>query len=319
MLLMIVEFIVGCGILAWGADRFIAGSTGIARHFGMSDLLIGVVLIGFGTTFPEIVVGAIAAFHQQPGLAIGNAVGSNITNIALILGVSVLVAPIAIHSSLVKREIPFLLIISLLASLLVWDGQLTRFDGLILLVLLVLYLWAIMYFVPRDKDMKQEITEIHDEKKMTMTVSLFWWFFGLALLFISSELIVMAATMFAHWLKVSDLVIGLTVVALGTSLPELAATIMSSVRGRHDVAIGNIIGSNVFNMLAVLATPALIAPSSISKDFLWRDLPFMLGLSLLLWFLSMCAPNKGKLGRPSGVIFLLCYFGYIGVVMFVKH
>ena len=315
---MIIEFVVGCGILAWGADRFIVGSTGIARHFGLSDLLIGVVLIGFGTTFPEIVVGAIAALHQQPGIAIGNAIGSNITNIALILGISVLIAPIAIHSSLVKREIPFLLIISLLGSLLVWDGQLTRFDGLILLILLVLYLWAIMYFVPRDKDMKQEITEAQHDKKMTMSMSLFWWFFGLALLFISSELIVVAATSFAHWLKVSDVVIGLTVVALGTSLPELAATIISALRGRHDVAIGNIIGSNVFNMLAVLATPALIAPTSVSKDFLWRDLPFMLGLSLLLWVLSMCSPNKGKLGRPSGVIFLLCYFGYIGIVVLSK-
>ncbi|MCH9644279.1 MAG: calcium/sodium antiporter [Gammaproteobacteria bacterium] len=316
---VLLEFLFGCTLLGWGAERFIAGSVGVAKRFGMSPLLIGVVLIGFGTTFPEIVVAIIASAHHKPDMAIGNAVGSCITNIALVISLTILIAPIMIRSTLLKREFPFLLIISVIVSLMLLSGHLTRFDGVVFLIILFLYLWFLMYFLPKDKTMEHaaidEVKDFSDKSSMTFTVALAWWVFGLLLLFASSELIVYSASAFARWLHISDLVIGLTVVAVGTSLPELAATIITARRKQHDMAIGNIIGSNVFNILAVLAMPALIAPSVVSKGLLHRDLPVMIGLTILLWILSVSPPNRMRLGRVSGVILLACYVGYVLLVI----
>lgn len=310
-----IEFILGCLLLAWGADRFIAGSVGIAKRFGLSQLVIGVVLIGFGTTFPEIVVAVIASVHHKPDLAIGNAVGSCITNIGLVLSLTLCVTPILVQSSLLKREFPVLLIISTIVGLLLYQQDLTRLDGLLLLVVLAFYLYFLMALAPKDKQIKQVVIEeantVSAKVPLRLSIAVMWWFVGLILLFVSSELIVDAASRVARWLHVSDLIIGLTIVAIGTSLPELAATIITAKNKQYDIAMGNIIGSNVFNILAVLAVPALISPSKLSAGLLYRDYPAMIFLTLLLWGLSVVPSKKSLLSWGSGLVLMISYALYM--------
>ena len=316
---VILEFLLGCALLAWGADRFVAGSVGIAKRFGLSPLIIGVVLIGFGTTFPEIVVAVIASVHHHPDIAIGNAVGSCITNIGLILGVALLVSPILVRSSLLKREFPLLMLIVIAVGLLLFKQHLTYWDGILLLIVLCLYLVFLMYYVPKDTLMEQAAVEetaiVSKNEPPKFSLAIMWWVIGLLLLFVSSELIVDAATKVARWLHMSELVIGLTIVAVGTSLPELAATIITARRKQYDIAMGNIIGSNVFNLLAVLAMPALISPSRISPALLSRDYLTVIGLTVLLWALSVLPPRRMRLGMGAGVLLIACYIGYIAWVI----
>jgi cation:H+ antiporter len=312
---VILEFLLGCALLAWGADRFIAGSVGIAKRFGLSPLIIGVVLIGFGTTFPEIVVAVIASMHHHPDIAIGNAVGSCITNIGLILGIALLVSPIVVRSSLLKREFPLLMLIVIAVGLLLFKQHLTYWDGVLLLIILCLYLVFLMYYVPKDTLMEQAAVEetaiVSKNEPPKFSLAIMWWVIGLLLLFVSSELVVDAATKVARWLHMSELVIGLTIVAVGTSLPELAATIITARRKQYDIAMGNIIGSNVFNLLAVLAMPALISPSRLSPILLSRDYATVIGLTVLLWALSVLPPRRMRLGMGAGVLLIACYMGYI--------
>lgn len=313
--IVIIKFIVGCALLAWSADRFVHGSIGIARHFGMSSLMIGILLVGFGTSFPEMVVSGLAAYHGSPGLAIGNVVGSNIANVGLCLGVTALLAPVAIQSVLLKREFPVLMLITFGVWLIFMNGELSRIEGLALLLALVGYLTWLFNALkkksvehdPLAEEFQEEIVK-HEMKLFTAFV---WWFIGLALLFVSSELLVSSATTMARWFGVSDVVIGLTIVAIGTSLPELAATVVSAMKGEPDIALGNIIGSNVFNLLAVLIFPALIAPTELSFDLIWRDYPIMFGFTLAMWLFAYVKPNHMHIGRGKAVILLLGYAGFL--------
>jgi arabinose-5-phosphate isomerase len=260
MLLPILAVVGGLILLTWSAGRFVLGASCLARGLGVAPLLIGLTIVAFGTSAPEIVVSVLAALQGNPGLAIGNAIGSNIANIGLVLGLSALVTPLLVRSTILRQEFPILLLVSLLGFVLILDGTLGRIDGLILIAgLLLLTAWLIRSAMRG---------------------------LGLVVLMVSSRMLVWGSVEIAHALGVSDLVIGLTIVAIGTSLPELAASVMSALKGEHDIAIGNVIGSNMFNLLAVLGLPGLIHPAAIDPAVVTRDFPVMIGLTLLLLVLA---------------------------------
>lgn len=312
--------IAGFILLIWSADRFVLGASCSARIFGISPLIIGVLVVGFGTSAPEMLVSAIAAYDDQPGLAIGNALGSNITNIGLILGATALVCPLLVKSQIVQRELPVMLLLMLGGALLMLDGNLDRRDGTVLFgCLAVLISWSIFEgHRHRDDHLAAEL-EAEQPPELSATESLLWLLIGLVVLVVSSRLLVWAATQIAVALGISDLVIGLTVVALGTSLPELAASITAARKGEFDIAIGNVVGSNMFNLLGVLALPGLIAPGSFDQAVLLRDYPVMLLLSILLWFFAsnFSLKRAGRITRINGGILVSIYFAYLGLLYVV--
>ena len=288
MTLAFVALIAGLALLVWSADKFVDGAAATARYAGMPPLLIGMVIIGFGTSAPEMVVSALASMQGNPGLALGNAYGSNITNIALILGLTALISPIAVSSQVVRKEIPILLGITLLTGALLIDGHLGRSDALILGgVFVVLLGWSIWTGIKGkgdalDADVNVEI----DSEAMPLKKAIFWLIVGLVLLVGASRLLVWGAVTIAQAFGISDLVIGLTIVAVGTSLPELASSLMAIKKKEHDLALGNVLGSNLFNTLAVVGIAAGIAPLDVDPAVLSRDWSLMMGLTLLL--LVMC-------------------------------
>jgi cation:H+ antiporter len=322
MLLDIAAVISGFAILVWGSDRFITGAAAIARNLGVSPLLIGLTIVGFGTSAPEVLVSTMASMQNNPGLAIGNALGSNIANIALILGITALVAPLTVQSNTLKREFPMLLAVCLLAMLLMLDGTLNRLDGLILLIALVLVLYGMVRIGissrssdPMNVDYDAEIPE-----DMSTGMATTWFLLGLVLLLVSSRMLVWGAVNIAQAFGVSDLIIGLTIVALGTSLPELAAGITSALKNEHDIAIGNIIGSNMYNLLAVLPMPGLIAPGSFSPEIMSRDMPVMIGLTLLMFMMSYGFRRNGRINRLEGLLLFTAFISYQGMLFLgIQH
>jgi cation:H+ antiporter len=318
MLIDIAVIIVGLAALVWSADRFVMGAAAIANNFGVSPLLIGLTIVGFGTSAPEILVSGVASFQGNPGLAIGNAIGSNIANIALILGLTALIAPLRVHSSVLKREYPILLGVSLITFALMWDGALEVLDGIVLFGLLVLVLlWMIRTAKSggADEPLAAEF-DAEIPKEIGTNMAVVWLLIGLVVLLISSQMLVWGATNIAVAFGISDLVIGLTIVALGTSLPELAASITGSLKGEDDIAIGNVIGSNIYNLLAVLSLPGLIAPGGFDAMVLTRDLPMMIGLTLLLYFVAHGFGAQGRINRIEGVILTFCFAAYQTVIFF---
>ncbi|OGU01930.1 MAG: calcium/sodium antiporter, partial [Geobacteraceae bacterium GWC2_55_20] len=248
MTLSICALVAGLALLVWSADRFVEGAAAVARHFNVPSLLIGMVIVGFGTSAPEMVVSAIASWQGNPGIALGNAYGSNITNIALILGLTAVFSPIVVHSRVLHKELPVLLVVTGFALFLMSDNELSRLDGwLHILVFSVLIGWSILQGlrVRRDalgEDIESELIEHH----MPLGRAFIWLTVGLVLLIASSRLLVWGAVNIAHFFGVSDLIIGLTVIAVGTSLPELASSIIAIRKNEHDIALGNVIGSNLF-------------------------------------------------------------------------
>ncbi len=305
-------------VLLWGADRFVMGGAASARCLGVSPMIIGLTIIGFGTSAPEILVSIIAALDGVPNLAIGNALGSNITNIALVIGVTAMVTPLLVKSEILKREYPIMFSVMLLALVLMWDLQLTFTDGIILLIGLLLILgWMIKIGLDENKQSKHQPQDpLEDEfeseiPKMSLRAAFFWLILGFILLLASSKVLVWGAVEVAHIFGVSDLIIGLTIVALGTSLPELAATVASALKGEHDLAIGNIIGSNIFNLLAVVGIPALIVPVQLEAAVLQRDFLTMIGLSVALFIMAYGLKNAGRVNRFEGFLLVSAYIGYL--------
>ena len=280
----------------------------------MPSLLIGILIVGFGTSAPEMVVSAIAAYEGNPALALGNAIGSNIVNIALILGVTAIVAPIAVNSKIVKKEIPLLLLIVLFTGYLLLDNTLTLFEGVILLAgFFALVLWSVFAaFRSRGDSFEDQMDIELNEDIMSLKVGIMWLVFGLILLIASSRLLVWGAVGVANSFGVSDLIIGLTIVALGTSLPELAASVMAARKGEHDIAIGNVVGSNMFNLLAVIGIAVIIAPmNSIPLEVLQRDWTIMLLLTIALFVMAYGFKGRnGRINRVEGTILILCYVAY---------
>lgn len=316
-ILEIAAVIGGFALLVWSADKFVLGASGIARSLGIPTLIIGLVVVGFGTSAPEMLVGAVAAWNGNTGIAIGNAIGSNITNFALVLGITALIAPMVVRSTILRREFPVLFFLMGLTAVLFIDGYLSRNDGYILLVSMVGFFawltWAGMKTDPSDP-MEQEFEqEIPDH--MPLGKSIFWLCTGLVLLLVGAKLIVWGAVEIATFYGVSDLVIGLTVIAIGTSLPELAASIVASRKGEHDIAIGNLIGSNMFNLLGVIGIPAVINPASIDPPALYRDYPVMILITVLL-FLMLRRKTKGagQVTRLKGLGLLTIYIAYMMIL-----
>lgn len=314
ILLSIVAVLSGFILLVWGAERFVHGAAALARNLGISPLIIGLTIVGIGTSAPEILVSAIAAWQGNPGMGVGNALGSNIANIALVLGTTALISPLKVNSQTLRREYPVMFLVMIIALMLVLDGQLTRIDGLILLAGLVVMLkWMISLGMKEKKD-PLELEYEHEIPHITTARAIFWLMAGMILLLFSSRILVWGAVNIAHALGVSDLIIGLTIVAIGTSMPELAASVMSALKKEHDIAIGNIIGSNMFNLLAVLGLPGLISPHVLDPAVLTRDFPWMFGLSIALFVFAYGFRGEGRISRWEGLLLLCSYFVYLGVL-----
>ncbi|MGR4067700.1 calcium/sodium antiporter [Halomonas sp. LR3S48] len=304
MLLPLITVALGLAVLTWSADRFVNAAAATASRTGLSAMLIGMTVVALGTSAPEMVVAVFAALDGLPDLATGNALGSNIANIGLVLGATALARPIPVPFSLVRRELPLLLGATGVAGYALANGILGRFDALVLLTLMIFSVW---WLIRADSP---DATPTRDIPEMTLSRALSWLAVTLLLLSLSSRALVWGASELARGLGISELVIGLTVVAVGTSLPELAACVASAIKRHHDLAIGNVIGSNLFNLLTVLPIPALLAPGPSHPDAAGRDYRVMLLLTLALAILLLWR-RQGHLGRPIGAAFLIAYAAYL--------
>ncbi|PCI06975.1 MAG: calcium/sodium antiporter [Gammaproteobacteria bacterium] len=318
MLIDYAAILVGFVLLIWSAERFIVGASATARNFDVPPLIIGLTIVGFGTSAPEMMVAGFAAYDGSPAMAIGNALGSNITNITLVLGVAALISPLNVHSRIIKKELPILLFATLMALALLRDMTLDRLDGFILLSLLFLLMWWVTRAGIRSKSENELTNEIIEELPDNMPTShaLFWLIAGLVLLTISSKILVWGAVNIATDLGISELIIGLTIIAIGTSLPELATSISGALKKEHDIVIGNIVGSNLFNTLGVLALPGLIHPAKLAEGVLERDLPIVLILTILLLVMAYGFKNDGKINKLEGGLLFSAFIGYQLLLIF---
>jgi cation:H+ antiporter len=317
LLLPSVALIFGLILLVWSADRFVDGAAVTARYAGMPPLLIGMVVIGFGTSAPELVVSAISASQGNPGLAMGNAYGSNISNIALILGLTALISPITVKSGVLRKEVPILLAVTLLGVVLLFDLTLSRVDAwILLLAFFVVMGWSIWHGLRNRQDsLTGDIDSMLEENAMSLGRALTWLLVGVLLLVVSSRILVWGAVEIARGFGVSDLIIGLTVVAIGTSLPELASALAAIRKGEHDLAIGNVIGSNLFNTLAVVGIAGAISPMEIGAEVLYRDSLLMVLLTLALFMIRAGNSGKKQISRTQGLLLLTTYIGYSGYLI----
>jgi len=327
MLISSAAVLLGFIILVWSADLFVAGAASIAENVGMSPIIIGLTIVSLGTSAPEVVVAIMATLANAGDMAIGNAIGSNIANIGMVLGVTLLVAPLFVHKSCIRREMPTLLVVTLAVALLVIDGDASRMDGILMLVALVVILYQLVKTQSHDLDAIEELSE---ESLPHLKPPRAWLTFitGLLLLVASSRLLVWGASEIALQLGVSKLIIGLTVIAVGTSLPELAASVASAVKGHTEIALGNVIGSNLFNLLAVMPIPGLISNQALEGAVLYRDYLAMTGFTALLafamfagrWRLKKLKPTgKGACDLPSGSAYLGRSVGILLVALYAMY
>jgi cation:H+ antiporter len=315
MLLPVLAILLGLALLVWSSDRFVDGASGIARSLGLSPLIIGITIVGLGTSAPEMLVAAIASFQGNSSLGVGNAIGSNIANIALILGVTALVAPVVISSGLIRLELPILLAGMVFGLLLILDNYLSLADGLLLLLALGVVMGILLYDAIHVKPSDVLVEELADEVNLEMPLrtAIFWFSVGLIVLLISARMLVWGAVDVAQAFGISDLVIGLTIVAIGTSLPELAASIASARKGESDIAVGNVIGSNLFNLFGVMSLPGIIAPSALPAEVLQRDYPLMLALTVALFFMAFKfrpSSRNRRIHAVEGLALLAVFIGY---------
>jgi cation:H+ antiporter len=315
--LALAALVVGLVLLVWSADRFVEGSAAVARHLGMPPLLIGMVVVGFGTSAPELTVSVLATIGDNSGIALGNAYGSNIANIALILGLTALISPITVHSRVVRRELPILIVVTAMAAWQLRDGMLSGIDAWLLLAVFAgLMIWTIYEGVTERGDvLGAEMVQELDAHRMPVGRAVFWLAAGLVVLVASSRLLVWGAVTIAQSLGVSDLIIGLTVVAVGTSLPELASSLMAARKGEHDIALGNILGSNLFNTLAVVGVAGAIHPLEVAPDVLSRDIPVMAFLTIALFAMSYGFRAPGRIDRLKGGLLMAGYLAYTLVLV----
>ena len=298
-----VAVVLGIALTVVSADKFVEGAASLASRLGMSHFLIGLTIVSIGTSAPELLVSAVAAFEGSPGLALGNALGSNITNIALVLGTTACICPLLVPGSIARRELPLLTLICLFVCALAYRGIYDLWAGFALVAALPIVLRQIV----RDEVQitpETEIAELSLQMSLILTVG------GLLILLSGSKILVWGATDIARYFGVSELIIGLTIVAVGTSLPELAASVASALKNKTEMALGTVIGSNFFNFLGVIGVAAIISPFSIEADVIARDLPWTLGLTVLLWFLALFGA-QGTLKRSHGALLILLYVSYL--------
>ena len=309
--------IAGLILLIWGADRFVHGAAALARNLGVAPLMIGLTIVAFATSAPEILVSAVASFEGQPGLAFGNAIGSNIVNIGLVLGLTAMVRPIRLESDTLRREMPALLAVTLLTVSLFLDSFLSRVDGIVMLTgLVIVMVWLTRLGLrssatdPIAMDYEAEIPT-----DVTTPMAVVWLAVGLLTLLIGAKLLVAGAIGVAQLLGVSEVVIGITIVAFGTSLPELAVSLASALKGEYGLAIGNIVGSNIFNLLAVIGVAATISPAALPQNVLSLHIFVMVAFTLVLFAMTYDYDGKSDLSRPEGVALFAAYVTYSGYVV----
>ncbi len=311
MILNYLGILAGLALLVYGADRFVEGAASIARYLGMPPLLIGLTIVGIATSAPEILVGVVAALEGKTEIAIGNAIGSNIANIGLVLGFTVMLLPVTVKSLTLKREFIIMLFAIMWAYGWLWDGNLSHSDSVFLLVGLTAAILSVIVLSRKSArtDRLRNEFEIEIPERPNIGRSIFWFLLGLAFLLGGAYLLVECAVIVAKHFGLSDLVIGLTIIAIGTSLPELAASITAVKKDEADIAIGNVIGSNMFNMLAVIGIPGMIHATDFDSIVLYRDFPIMIGLTLLMG-LMVFIRGAGKFDRTEGATLFLCFIAY---------
>ncbi|MCQ1057158.1 calcium/sodium antiporter [Photobacterium sp. DNB23_23_1] len=318
MLEAIVFLCIGLTLLVWSADRLVYGAAALAKNFGVTPLVIGMTILAMGSSAPEMMVSATAALDGKTDTAVGNVLGSNIANIALILGITALIKPLSISSGIIRRELPLMMTVTLVAGVLLWDNHLGFFEGVLLVVLFVLFLLAMLKISRNAKAtggdplVEEQESEIPDG--VSNPKAIMWTLIGLVLLPFAASMLVDSAVTIAKFFGMSDLVIGLTIIAIGTSLPELAASVASLFKGEDDMAVGNIIGSNVFNILAVMGIPGLLNPSNLSPLAMGRDYYVMLGVSVLL--VLMALGKRRRINRVEGFILLATFIAYQGYLFY---
>ncbi|MDE1189813.1 MAG: calcium/sodium antiporter [Pantoea sp.] len=305
---------IGLILLAYGADRLVFSAAILSRSFGIPPLIIGMTVVSIGTSLPELIVSFSAAQHGQMDLAVGTALGSNITNILLILGGAALLHPLTVHSNLIRRELPLMLLVSLLSGIMLFDNYLSRLDGVALLLIALGYLLVAIRIARRaerennDTLTREQLAELPRDESGN-TVAFLWLAVALLILPMSTRMVIDNATVFADYFDVSELVMGLTLIAVGTSLPELATVIAGAMKGEDDIAIGNLIGANIFNLAIVLGLPALIHPGSIDPHAFARDYWVMLGVSVL--FALLCLQRRRRIGRAAGALLLAGFIVWV--------
>lgn len=318
MFLAIALLIVGLFLLVYGADRLVYGAAVISRSLGVPPLIIGMTIVGIGTSLPELFVSTTAALNGQIDMAVGNVLGSNITNILLILGVAALIHPLAARSEVLRRELPLMLAVTVLCGFVLMDGTLSRLDGVLLLaaaavfILLMLKIARLAQREGSDSLTVEQIAELPQDS--SNTVAILWLVLAFIILPLSSKMVVDNATVIAHYFGMSELVVGLTVIAIGTSLPELATSIAGALKGEDDMAIGNIIGSNIFNTVIVLGVPALLSPGTVDGAAFHRDYCVMLAVSIVLS--ALCIGRKHRIGHLAGALLLCGFIAYLAVLFF---
>jgi len=311
MILNYLGILAGLVLLVYGADRFVEGAANIARYLGMPPLLIGLTIVGLATSAPEILVGVVAALEGKTEIAIGNAIGSNIANIGLVLGFTVMLMPVTVTSQTLKREFFIMGLAILLAVGLMWNQNLSHLDAVFLLVGLTVAILSVIVLSKKSAKTDPLLSEFEGKlpEKSNVAKSIFLFFLGLGLLLGGAYVLVECAIVVAKHFGLSDLIIGLTIIAIGTSLPELAASIMAVKKNEADIAIGNVIGSNMFNMLAVIGIPGMIHATDFDSIVLHRDFPVMIGMTLLMGYMVFIR-GAGKFDRAEGTTLLLCFIAY---------
>ncbi|GAL06426.1 calcium/sodium antiporter [Photobacterium aphoticum] len=313
----IVFLCIGLGLLVWSADRLVYGAAALAKNFGVTPLVIGMTILAMGSSAPEMVVSATAALDGKTDTAIGNVLGSNIANIALILGVTALIKPLSVSSAIIRRELPLMMGVTLIAGALLWNGYLGFWEGVLLIVLFIIFLLAMLKISRQAKEAGDPLADEQESdipEGVSNKAALLWTVIGLVLLPYAASMLVDSAVVIAKYFGMSDLVIGLTIIAVGTSLPELAASVASLAKGEDDMAVGNIIGSNVFNILAVMGIPAVLNPAVLNDDVMGRDYWVMLGMSVLL--VLMALGKRRRINRLEGAILLASFVAYLGYLLY---
>lgn len=312
MILAIAATVAGLGILAWSADRFVMAAATVSRYLGMAPLLIGMLVIGFGTSAPELVVSALASLEGNPEIALGNAFGSNLANIGLVLGLTAIIMPVMVQRGVVRREFPVLLLVTGVLWVLLWDGWLSLTNAIMLLVLLAVVVTAGIWHgrATGDDPLGAEAEAETEARHLSRKAAWWWLIIGLIVLVASSRLLVWGAVGIAEQLGWPDLVIGLTVVAIGTSAPELASAIAAARKGEGDLVLGNVIGSNIFNTLGVVGVAGVISPTVLSPEVLTRDLPVMAVFTVLVVIFGMRFRGTGRVNRVEGAALLLAFIAY---------
>lgn len=313
----LLVLLLGLVVLSKSANVFVDSAVSVAYHFRIHPMVVGMVVLGFATAMPEMVVSALAASKGQLGLSVGNAVGSSIANIGLVIGGAAMVVPLSVYSQMIRYEYPALVLSMLLVTALVWDRSLDFSDGLVLLLgFMVLIFWLVSLAKKRSHQ-QGALDWQKDHPPLSQKKMLLYFIIGIVGLLLGSELLIHGATRLAKFIGMSDFMIGLTVVAIGTSLPELASSLVAAKRGQHDIAVGNVIGSNLFNMLIVLAMPALIFPGPIPEVLISRDIPVMFLMTVLMFFVSYgLKRSRYVISRLEGLFLLLMFLLYtIGLAL----